>query len=132
MRIGRPPWPSHRHQRREGRQTPLWDSHERRYERERARRKPVDFGDRYTASVLRTAIGRAVTRANRDRREANEQPLQKWTPYQLRHAAMTRVRSAKGLEAAKAVGGHATVLMSEGYTVQAERELARRIVAEMG
>ena len=117
---------------REGRQTPLWDSHAQRYERERAQRTPREYGDRYTAATLRTAIARAITRANRDRHEAGEELLPRWTPYQLRHAALTRVRTARGLEAAKAVGGHSAAGITEVYSRAAERDLARRVAGELG
>jgi len=36
------------------------------------------------------------------------------------------------VEAAKAVGGHSTVVMTEGYSASAERELDRRVAAELG
>ena len=78
------------------------------------------------------AIGRAVTRANRDRRATGEDSLPRWNPYQLRHACLTRVRLEHGLEAAAAIGGHSTTRMTEGYSYQAEGELARNIAAEMG
>ncbi|MCB9869703.1 MAG: site-specific integrase [Planctomycetes bacterium] len=129
----------HQAEARAARKTPLWASHEQRYERERGRREPREFADRYTAGVLRRAIERAVGRANRERKAKNaegHQPslpmLPVWTPYQLRHAALTRIRLAQGLEVAKAVGGHASALMTEGYSQHAERELARRAAADMG
>jgi len=125
--------------RREARQSRVWNSHVQRYEREAARRKTTDYGDRYTAATLRTTIRRAVARANRGRQEANEaRPerespmLPHWTPYQLRHAALTRIRAARGIEAAKAIGGHSNTIVTEGYSRQAERELARQIAGELG
>lgn len=130
----------HNHQRRKARKSKVWPSHRDRYERERARRQPIQHADRYTASALRTAIARAVKRANRDRAAAGEDengkpklaPLPEWTPYMLRHSALTRIRAALGLEAAKAVGGHSSVVMTEGYSQMAERELARQTAAELG
>ncbi|MCB9883799.1 MAG: site-specific integrase [Planctomycetes bacterium] len=122
----------YQHRRREGRQSKVWPSHVRRYERERARRTPIEYADRYDAGTLRNAISRAVQRANKAREEGGKKPLPSWTPYQLRHAALTRIRAARGLEAAKAVGGHATTLMTEGYSALAERELARSVAAELG
>ncbi|MCB9869353.1 MAG: site-specific integrase [Planctomycetes bacterium] len=129
----------HAAERRAARTTPVWPAHQRRYEREPARREPRQLADRYDAAALRRAIERAVTRANRERKAKNaegHQPplalLPVWTPYQLRHAALTRIRLAQGLEVAKAVGGHASALMTEAYSTHAERELARRAAADMG
>ena len=36
------------------------------------------------------------------------------------------------MEAAKAIGGHATASMTENYSVHAEKELARQIAGELG
>ena len=49
--------------------------------------------DRYDANALRIAIERAVQRANEERSADNQLP--RWNPYQLRHAALSRIRSAQ-------------------------------------
>jgi hypothetical protein len=54
-----------------------------------------------------------------------------WTPYMQRHAALSRIRKEKGIEAAQLVGGHAAALMTEAYIGSADLELARR-TAEVG
>ena len=58
--------------------------------------------------------------------------LPHWTPYQIRHAALTRIRRAKGEEAAAVIGGHSKKSMTDHYTVEAIRDLALNIAAEVG
>jgi integrase len=59
----------------------------------------------FDAELLRKLIARAC--------EKGELPV--WTPYQLRHTALTKARQLAGLEAAAAVGGHAASRMTEEY-----------------
>lgn len=59
----------------------------------------------FDAELLRKLVARAC--------EAAEIPV--WTPYQLRHTALTKARQIAGLEAAAAVGGHAASRMTEEY-----------------
>jgi integrase len=106
-------------------------------EQARARdRAPTDrrgrsrkLSDRYDAGALRTAISRAVTRANRDRAEADKLP--QWTPYQLRHSALTRIRRERNEEDAALIAGHARKSMTDHYTVDAIRERVLVIAAEV-
>jgi integrase len=78
-------------------------------------------GPRYTRHSYRTAIQRACRRAG----------IPAWSPRQLRHTRATLVRQAYGLEAAKAVLGHADTKITEIY---AERDigLAMRVMREIG
>ena len=129
----------HNHHRRKTRKTELWDSHVTRQKREKAQRKRPNYADRYDARVVTKAIGRAVARANQERRRRNAEEdldlpmLERWTIYRVRHTGLGRVRASKyGLEGAKAVGGHSSVSMTEDYTIAAEHELALKIAAEMG
>lgn len=57
------------------------------------------------AGAIRTAIYRACTRAK----------LPKWHPYQLRHAAITRIALAHGKDVAQSVGGHTKMATTENY-----------------
>jgi site-specific recombinase XerD len=52
-------------------------------------------------------------------------------PHQLRHARATEVRARYDLETARALLGHGTAAVTEGY---AERDLGmvRKIMAEIG
>lgn len=63
------------------------------------------FPDYSDATVIRNAIYRACVRAR----------LERWHPYQLRHAAVTRIALEHGKEVAAAVAGHAKVLTTERY-----------------
>lgn len=62
----------------------------------------ADYGD---SGAIRKAVYRACDRAR----------LPRWHPYQLRHAAVTRIALEHGKEVATAVAGHANVLTTERY-----------------
>ena len=77
-------------------------------------------GGAITADVLGNAVRRACLRAG----------VEHWTPYQLRHAALTEVRATVGLDAAQIIGGHAQVSMTERYAApnsNAAMEAAERL-----
>jgi integrase len=78
-------------------------------------------GLKYTRHSYRVAVQRACKRAG----------IPAWSPRQLRHTRATLIRQAYGLEAAKAVLGHADTKITE---IDAERdlELAMRIMREIG
>jgi integrase len=78
-------------------------------------------GRSYTRHSYRTAVQRACRRAG----------IPAWSPRQLRHTRATLIRQAYGLEAAKAVLGHADTKVTEIY---AERDigLAVKIMREIG
>jgi site-specific recombinase XerD len=54
-----------------------------------------------------------------------------WNPYQLRHARLTEVRKAAGIEAAQAIGGHANLSTTEIYAKRVE-EFAKKAAGESG
>ena len=68
----------------------------------RMRRRPAEA---FTVENIRHDIAAACRMAG----------IEAWTPYQLRHAALTHARQEGGLEAAQAQGGHASAKMSEHY-----------------
>lgn len=78
-------------------------------------------GQEYTRHSYRVAIQRACRRAG----------IPIWSPRQLRHTRATMIRQLYGLEAAKAVLGHADTKITEIY---AERDLglAVKIMQEIG
>ena len=78
-------------------------------------------GLRYTRHSYRTAVQRACRRAG----------IPAWSPRQLRHTRATLIRQAYGLEAAKAVLGHADTKITEIYA-ERDLELAMRIMREIG
>jgi hypothetical protein len=54
-----------------------------------------------------------------------------WVPNQLRHSRLTEIRKRYGLEASRVCGGHREVGTTQHYAEQ-DRELARRVMAELG
>lgn len=54
-----------------------------------------------------------------------------WTPYQLRHAAVTRLRQKYSIESVRAYMGHSTTQATEIYSEQ-DLETAGRIASENG
>ncbi|CAN5835526.1 site-specific integrase [soil metagenome] len=88
-----------------------------------ARAKPPGRppGKRYTRHSYRVAVQRACRRAG----------IPAWSPRQLRHTRATTIRQAYGLEAAKAVLGHADTKITEIY---AERDiaLAMQVMRDIG
>lgn len=106
----------------EARATPRWPSHMLRNERQRRAERKRPPGPLYSTLAVSGAIRRACRRAK----------IAPWSPHQLRHAALSRIRERFGLEAAQAVGGHACLPMTEHYTREAERALARKVAGEVG
>lgn len=58
-----------------------------------------------SAGAVRNAVYRACDRGK----------LERWHPYQLRHAALTRISLQHGKDVAQAVGGHAKSVMTDHY-----------------
>jgi integrase len=100
---------------------PLWPSHVREQERKKAGRERRKVGNVYTRVSYRQAIVRACKAAG----------VPAWTPYQLRHARLSEVRQAAGIEAAQAIGGHANLSTTEVYAKRVE-EFARKAAGESG
>lgn len=57
--------------------------------------------------------------------------LEPWCPRQIRHTALTLIRSRHGIEAAQVIGGHADSATTLIYAARSE-ELAARVAEEMG
>ena len=89
------------------------------------------MGETYTAATFRRAITRAVRAANRERTEQGLQPLPNWTPYQLRHAAATRMRKDHGIEVTRCLMGHSSASMTEHYA-QLDLDKARAAMEKSG
>lgn len=90
-------------------------------DRRAARRAPW-VGDFYRIDAYRKAIHRACDLAG----------VPRWSPHRLRHAAGTRIVLAEGIEACKAILGHADLRMATRYAVAADATLARRVAAKHG
>jgi integrase len=106
---------------REGRTTPMYPSHQRRYEKDKARRGRRPLSNRYTTSTYTKAVARACLKAD----------VPHWHPNQLRHNHATEVRRQYGLEAAGAALGHAKMSATEIYA-ERDQALAQRVAAEIG
>ena len=74
------------------------------------------YNDCYTVDAYRRAIYNAIERANRA--GCN---IPRWTPYQLRHTAVTETSYQYGIDAARAMAGHTTINMTAHYEHTAER-----------
>jgi integrase len=74
------------------------------------------FRECYTVDAYRNAIYYAIRRAN-----ADGVNIPKWTPYQLRHTAVTECSYQYGIDAARAMAGHTTINMTAHYEHTAER-----------
>jgi integrase len=81
-------------------------------------------GESYDSGSYRRAVAYAITRANRDRKARGEAEIPKWHPHQLRHNAGTRFRREFGLDAARAVLGHSTRVVTEIYAELDQRKAA--------
>ena len=69
-------------------------------------------GERYTASAVYTAVRRACQRAG----------VERFTPYDLRRSAATRVRASLGKDAARLLLGHVSTDTTEIYLLDEVRE----------
>lgn len=90
-------------------------------DRRAARRRPW-VGEFYGINAYRKAIHRACDLAG----------VPRWSPHRLRHAAATRIVLAEGIEACKAVLGHADIRMATRYAVAADAKLAERVAGVHG
>ncbi len=79
-------------------------------------------GDTYTTNAVQVAIRRACEKAK----------VGRWTPHMLRHAALSRIREKRGLEAAAAIGGHWTLDVTQLYTRAAQQKLATEVMRDLG
>jgi integrase len=107
--------------RRSSRKTPLWPSHERRLARQRKREPRKEPSEAYTANSLQRAVKCGCKVAS----------IPPWSPNQIRHAAATRIRKERGLEAARTVLGHASAAVTEVYA-EVDARVAAQVAAELG
>ncbi|MCR9248567.1 MAG: site-specific integrase [bacterium] len=106
---------------RSNRATPLWPSHVRAQERQRAGRDRRKLNEEYSVASYRRAIARACRKAG----------VPKWSPGRLRHNAATRIRRERGVEAAAAVLGHRQVETTQIYA-DTQLALAMDVAAKIG
>ena len=88
------------------------------------------FLDSYDRNTYNRAIKRAIVAANKQLPE-NEQ-IPSWTPYQLRHAAITDIVLRTGkLDVARAVAGQKSISVTQGYN-HADVQIAIEQAVERG
>lgn len=85
------------------------------------RRRSRPAREQYDSQTFARAIARACRRAG----------VQPWSPYQLRHLAVTEVEVSFGVSAAKAVAGHKSYQATSIYT-HGENELLLDIARKVG
>jgi integrase len=110
----------YRGRRRAERVTPLRPADMRREDRAAA-----TSGRRFAAKYDKDSVGHAVRRA------CERADVPPWHVHQLRHAVATRVRQTHGLDAARAVLGHAGADVTLIYA-ERDTEAARRVMASDG
>ncbi len=91
---------------------------------QRNRRKPNRTrppGECYNVASYRRAIHRACKKAKAKR----------WSPNQLRHTCATLLRKKYGLDAARAVLGHSSVVVTQVYA-EIDQAIAAKIMNEVG
>jgi integrase len=88
-------------------------------------------GERYDAASYRRAIVTAIEKANQDRAVREEPLIPHWHPHQIRHTLGTMVRREFGLDAARAVLGHSTPVVTEIYA-ELDRHKAADVMERIG
>ena len=95
------------------RKTKVLPSHVRRKE-QNARNPKRQDRDCYDRNSYNRAIKRAIIAANKRLPVGEQIPM--WTPYQLRHAAITKIVLQTGkLDVARAVAGQKSISVTQGY-----------------
>ncbi|MBI3839787.1 MAG: site-specific integrase [Planctomycetia bacterium] len=98
----------------------------------RVRKPKKAAGDAYTAHSYQRAVTYGIQAANRARlAEAKAELIPHWHPHQLRHNYATRVRREHGLETARILLGHRSVVVSELYA-EVDNTKAVLVAAKIG
>ena len=126
--------------RRAARETPLYPSHVRQQAKNRKAKPKRAPRTHYDSNAVAHAVRKAIVATNEQLAQQHAQSgargkpptIPIWTSHQLRHAALSRIRAEFGLEVAQAVGGHGCLGMTEHYTSEAARELARGAAEKIG
>ncbi len=96
-------------------------THRREDQKPNPRKTDREIGDHYTSASYRRAIQRACDRAD----------ISKWHPHQLRHLAATRLRKQDGIEPARLLLGHTSIVTAAIYA-EVDRAKAQELVAKIG
>lgn len=108
----------------EKRQTPMTPSQRARAER-RAKNPKTRIREHYDSGSYARSIKRSIEAANK----TLEDPIPHWTPYQLRHAAVTEISETDGLDVARAVAGQKTINITQRYN-HADKKIALKHAAK--
>ncbi len=111
--------------------TKLYPSQRRRIEAKRKKRRAEPYRDRYDVDAYRRAIRHGVAKANRERAKRKLSEIPHWHPNQLRHTAGTKIRREYGLDAARAILGHSTPIVTEIYA-ELDEGKAIEIMSKIG
>jgi integrase len=119
----------------------------RREQRHRARKTPLSCGNQpgtnrkakprknagavYTPGSYGNAVEYAIEKANKQRETKGEKKIPHWHPHQLRHNAATTYRREYGLEVARVLLGHKSVLVTQVYA-EADQQRAVEVMAKIG
>ena len=88
-------------------------------------------GDMYDRRAFARCIARAIDQVNRDRKKADLPLLRRFSPYEARHGAATRIRAAVNLDAVQSVLGHSRVDMADHYA-KLSGDLAADVMSRLG
>ena len=105
------------------RKSPMTPSQRKRHEKAVAQKR-LSVRSTYSKDSYNRAITRAIERAN-----AAGVLMPHWTPYQLRHEALTQIRAKYGIEVAQAVAGHRSIDTTQIY-LHNQIEIASRILGD--
>ena len=108
-------------ERRAKRKTPLWPSHLKRLAAKKQAAPARPKRDRYDTASYRRAIKRACKQAK----------VQAWSPNRLRHLAATRIRRRHGIEMARIILGHSSLVVTQVYAEE-DRKKAMEVMGQMG
>jgi integrase len=101
-------------------------------QRSRRKAKPKRSpGERYDTRSYYHAVLYGIRRANREAKKAGHPAIPHWHPGQLRHSAGTRIRREYGVDAARAILGHSSPVVTEIYA-ELDRESAVAVMRRIG
>jgi integrase len=112
---------------RQARKTKVQPSQQNR-RKPKPKRRPREL---YNTDSYGRAITYGIEKANEEREMRGEPPIPHWHPHQLRHNAGTRLRREFGLDAARAVLGHTTPIVTEIYA-ELDRAQAMEVMEKIG
>jgi integrase len=108
-------------ERRAQRKTPLWPSHLKRLAAKKKVEPKRQKRERYDVPGYRRAIKRACKLTG----------VPDWSPNRLRHLAATRIRRRHGIEMARIILGHSSLIVTQVYA-EADGKKALEVMGQIG